>query len=104
MTGIDEGGSGMLLESGQDVVLAMEEEDDDEGDTGEPPALLPFYNIKLSMKVCMNLVKWIIQHFIMVERLQLRMSSKLFYFCAFDRKIAIVLRLFLVRIIKNKSH
>lgn len=42
MTGIDEGGSGMLLESGQDVVLAIEEEDEDEGDTGEPPALLPF--------------------------------------------------------------
>jgi len=42
MTGIDEGGSGMFVERGQDVVLATDEDDEEEGDTGEPPALLPF--------------------------------------------------------------
>jgi hypothetical protein len=42
MTGIDDGGSGMFVESGQDVVLPIDEDEDDEGETGEPPALLPF--------------------------------------------------------------
>jgi hypothetical protein len=42
MTGIDDGGSGMFVERGQDVVLAMDDDDDEDGDTGEPPALLPF--------------------------------------------------------------
>lgn len=41
MTGIDDGGSGMFVDIGQDVVLAIDDEDDDDGDTGEPPALLP---------------------------------------------------------------
>lgn len=48
MTGIDEGGSGMLLGSDQDVVLVMEDEDEDEGETGEPPALLPFSQFVLA--------------------------------------------------------
>jgi hypothetical protein len=42
MTGIDDGGSGMFVERGQDVVLAMDDDDEEDGDTGEPPALLPF--------------------------------------------------------------
>jgi hypothetical protein len=42
MTGIDEGGSGMFVERGQDVLLVMDEEEEDDGETGEPPALLPF--------------------------------------------------------------
>jgi hypothetical protein len=42
MTGTDSGGSGMFVERGQDVVLAIDEDDDDDGDIGEPPALLPF--------------------------------------------------------------
>ncbi len=42
MTGIDDGGSGMLVERGQDVILVMEDEEEEDGDTGEPPALLPF--------------------------------------------------------------
>jgi hypothetical protein len=42
MTGIDDGGSGMFVERGQDVVLAMDDDEDDDGEIGEPPALLPF--------------------------------------------------------------
>jgi hypothetical protein len=42
MTGIDDGGSGMFVERGQDVVLAIDDDEDDDGETGEPPALLPF--------------------------------------------------------------
>lgn len=42
MTGIEDGGSGMFVESDQDVVLTIDEDEDDDGDTGEPPALLPF--------------------------------------------------------------
>jgi hypothetical protein len=41
MTGIDDGGSGMFVESGQDVVLVIDDDDDEDGDIGEP-ALLPF--------------------------------------------------------------
>ena len=42
MTGIDDGGSGMFVEIGHDVALPMDEDDDEDGDIGEPPALLPF--------------------------------------------------------------
>jgi hypothetical protein len=43
MTGTESGGSGMFVESGQDVMLAVDDDDDDDdGDSGEPPALLPF--------------------------------------------------------------
>ena len=48
MTGIDEGGSGMFVERGQDVVLPMDDEDEDEGETGEPPALLPFSHFEFA--------------------------------------------------------
>lgn len=42
MIGIDEGGSGMFAASGHDVVLAIDDDEDEDGETGEPPALLPF--------------------------------------------------------------
>ena len=45
MTFIDDGsggGSGMFVEGGQDVVLPIDDDDDEVGEAGEPPALLPF--------------------------------------------------------------
>ena len=45
MTGTERGGSGMFVERGQDVLLVMDDEDEDEGETGEPPALLPFSQV-----------------------------------------------------------
>lgn len=42
MTGTESGGSGMFAGRGQDVPLMMDDDDEDDGETGEPPALLPF--------------------------------------------------------------
>ena len=49
MTGTESGGSGMFVERGQDVALVIDDEDEDDGEMGEPPALLPFSQLLLDV-------------------------------------------------------